>query len=157
MRYLFPQVGVRSLQKLLHLPSKVPAHFRRAHAAQGAECQALHILGAVIKVTADWESNGSRNYQEETRNWGRKCIRCCFWTAKLNCVRIANEIVSQPTELKSLEASGQESLVWVPSHLAHKMTCQAPTCHEWEVCALSQLNSTNWLSLTFYASLFCLR
>lgn len=70
MRYLFPQVGVRRLQKLLHLPSKVPAHFRRAHAAQGAKCQALHILCAVIKVTADGESNGSRNYQEEARNWG---------------------------------------------------------------------------------------
>lgn len=67
------------------------------------------------------------------------------------CVHCKWNSFSTNRELKFLEASGQKSLVWMPSHLAHMMICQAPTCREWEVCALSQLNSTTWLSLTFYA------
>jgi hypothetical protein len=53
MRYLFPQVGVGGFEQLLHLSSQVSTHFRGAHAAQGAQGQALDILCAVIQITEE--------------------------------------------------------------------------------------------------------
>lgn len=52
VKYLFPQIGVWRFQELLYFSGQVTAHFGRAHAAQGAQGQSLHILRAVVQITA---------------------------------------------------------------------------------------------------------
>lgn len=49
--YFFPQVGVGCFEQLLYLSSQVTAHFWGTHAAQGAQCQPLDVLCAMIQVT----------------------------------------------------------------------------------------------------------
>lgn len=51
LKYLLPKIGVGRFEEFFHLSCKVSAHLWGAHAAKSAECQPLHILRAVIKVT----------------------------------------------------------------------------------------------------------
>lgn len=70
LKYLFPKIGVGSFEELFHLSCKVSAHFWGAHAAKSAECQPLHVLRAVIKVTV--KENKKKANQHAHKTWTHK-------------------------------------------------------------------------------------